>query len=92
MSVQPSLFSGGLDAIRVTKAVVPVERKRLQRQCLDILALLRQRDAWNFELAEIARKYTGRLSEIRAAGYVVSIVEHDRKSGRCLYRLVNEPK
>lgn len=65
---QPSLFTGGLGAIAVTKAAVPVNRSvhpqeapRLQRQCLDILALLRQRDAWNFELAEIARKYTGRI-------------------------------
>lgn len=88
---QPSLFTGGVEALSVTKAVPLVERKRLQRQCLDIIALLRQRDVWNFELAEIARKYTGRLSEIRSAGFVVSIVEQDRKSGRCLYRLVREP-
>jgi hypothetical protein len=92
MSVQPSLFdlaapAAPARAVPVNRSVHPAEAPRLQRQCHDILAVLRQRDASNFELAEIARKYTGRLSEIRQAGYVVRIIDRDHTTGRCVYRL-----
>ena len=65
----------------------PVERVRLNRQCLEILALLEQRVATNLELSKIALKYTGRVSELRQAGYDVECYDRDRASGVCWYRL-----
>ena len=50
------------------------EAARLSRQCRAILRRLRTSPASNIELAEIARKYTGRISDLRAAGYDVRVV------------------
>jgi len=50
------------------------DRKRLSDQCVLILQLLRERrdkGATNSELSSIAIKYTGRISEIRGAGFNV---------------------
>lgn len=87
---QPSLF-GGVPAIRVTQAVAAVERKRLSRQCDAILARLRDGDASNHTLSDIALKYTGRVSELRQAGYDIRVVARDFESGHTVYRLVSEP-
>lgn len=59
--------------IPVNASVDPVEAPRLSRQCKAILEFLRANGgrATNAELSRIALKYTGRLSEIRQAGYVV---------------------
>ncbi len=51
--------------------VRPEDRKRLRGQSEQILRRLREGPATNRELAAIAMKYTSRLSDIRAAGYVV---------------------
>jgi hypothetical protein len=63
--------------------------QRLSEQCERILALFRQRGGQGVrtaELAEIALKYTGRISEIRGAGHDV-VVSERRKDGNNLYVL-----
>ena len=64
-----------------------LERVRLNRQCLEILALLGQRPATNRELSKIALKYTGRVSELRQAGHDVECYKRDKKTGLTWYRL-----
>lgn len=81
---QPSLFP----PVPVCDPRVPSAAKpRLSRQCLAVLLRLQQGPASNRELSEIALKYTGRLSELRAAGYAVEIVEQDHATGRFVYAL-----
>ncbi len=66
----------------------PVEKGRLSRQCAEILALLFQnRRVSNKTLAGISLKYTGRISDLRKAGYDVQCVERDRTSGLSWYEV-----
>ena len=44
---------------------------RLSKQCQQILDALRRRPMTNQELSEISLKYTSRVSDLRAAGYVI---------------------
>ena len=89
---QATLFdetTPALPPIRVNASVNPVEAPRLSRQCRLILERLRANGtATNRELSEIALKYTGRLSELRQAGYDVRVVQRDHESGLNTYRLV----
>jgi hypothetical protein len=56
--------------------VRPHDVPRLSRQCRLILERLRQGRASNVELAGIALKYTGRISDLRQHGYnVVCVVD-----------------
>lgn len=68
-------------------ALQPKEAERLSRQCRAILDRLRTGPAANSELAKLALKYTSRISDLRAAGYDVRLVSHDRESGLCVYEL-----
>ncbi len=72
---QTSLFGGKHDsrpAKRVDPMNVPREDvPRLSKQCAAVLDRLRRGPATNWELAAISLKYTSRISDIRAAGYVV---------------------
>ena len=64
--------------------------KRLSDQCRTMLELFKQRGDSGVrtnELAEIALKYTGRISEIRGAGYDIFLAERDREGGNNLYIL-----
>lgn len=92
MTVQPSLFSR-VPAIQVTRAVPPVERKRLVRQARLLLERLRRGPITNREIVtELGiLNGTGRVSDLRAAGYTVTVIERDYQTGRCLYALVSEP-
>lgn len=82
---QPDLFSA---RVALPSRAVPVEaRPRLSRQNAAILARLQQGPASNHELAQIALKYTSRLSEIKKAGYAVRIVSRDHETGRVVYAL-----
>ena len=67
--------------------VTPAEEARLSDQCKAILSRLRKGPATNRELATIALKYTGRLSDLRAAGFKVEPVSHDRQTGLVTYQL-----
>ena len=64
-----------------------VDQPRLTRQCRLILERLRQGPASNRELSRLALKYTGRLSDLRRAGYVVTIVRQDHVTGEVIYEL-----
>lgn len=61
----------------------------LKGQSLAILKLLKERrsaGAYNYELAEISLKYTGRISDLRAAGWKIDC-ERVGGSRTTLYRL-----
>lgn len=68
-------------------SVTPAEAPRLSRQCQAILERLRRGRASNRELATLALKYTGRCSDLRAAGYDVRVVEENKASGLHVYAL-----
>lgn len=67
------------------------EAPRLSRQCHEIYSLLKTRTATNDELAKIARKYTSRISDIRAVinprGEDVVVLERDYQTGLVVYGL-----
>ena len=69
-------------------SVHPTEAPRLSRQCREILDRLRKGKASNKELATIALNYRARVSDIRAVGYEIVCVSHDRKSGLAVYELM----
>ena len=63
--------------------------RRLAAQCQTILTLLQERGsqgAWNSELARIALKYTGRISDLRDQGYDVRCLCENATKG--IYRYV----
>lgn len=93
MSVQPSLFSGAPDAIQVTRSLPKAERQRLSRQCVRLLNALRERPITNRAIVtELGiLNGTGRISDLRAAGYDVRIIERDHATGRVVYALRSEP-
>ena len=63
------------------------EQTRLSNQSARILARLQVGPATNRELAEISLKYTGRISDLRKAGYDVKVIERDHATGRTVYAL-----
>lgn len=66
----------------IDRADVP----RVTGQNAAILALLREkREVPNYELAEIALKYSGRVSDLRKCGYDIRVVRRD--GGTRWYRL-----
>lgn len=60
---------------------------RLSRQAIAIRDRLLQGPATNLELAQIALKYTGRISDLRACGYEIYVVAQDFETGRVIYAL-----
>jgi hypothetical protein len=73
----------------VTEAV---EAKRLSAQCRTMLDAFRAAGVdgmTNDDLARISRKYTSRISDLRAAGYEVRIIAQNFKTGLVVYRLFN---
>jgi hypothetical protein len=66
----------------------PAARPRLSRQCRLILARLRRGPATNRELAALALKYTGRISDLRKRGHDVRLLSQDHESGVAVYGLV----
>ena len=60
---------------------------RLTGQNALVLDALREGPKTNKQLAFLSLKYTSRISDIRAAGYDVYIVERNHKTGLTLYAL-----
>ena len=82
-SIQPPAVMGGVGG----------EMARLSRQCQTILTLFESRGdrgVTTSELAEIALKYSSRISDLRKAGHDVELVKRDRKGGNNLYILRSE--
>lgn len=67
---------------------VVAEKQRLRNQCERILDRLRQGMVSNHELAEIALKYSSRISELRKQGWTIRVCARDWKSGICFYELL----
>ena len=83
------LFDGPGQEAPASIPTAPVaDAPRLSRQCVAILARLRQGKANNHELARIALKYTGRLSDLRKAGHAIECFDQDHGSGAAWYRLI----
>lgn len=85
---QLSLFDAPRKIAPRDTHVETVERPRLTGQNQAILERLQRGPATNFELNQIALKYTSRLSDLRAAGYNVVVVDRDRATGRTMYQLI----
>lgn len=69
------------------KTVKPAAKQRLSKQCRTILQRLKNGPATNDELSLLARKYTGRLSDLRGAGCTITCFDQDHKTGLTHYRL-----
>lgn len=66
----------------------PAEARRLSRQCQTILDLFRcalGNKVSNWEMAAVSLKYTSRISDLRAAGYTINVVERNRETGLVVY-------
>jgi hypothetical protein len=87
--MQPSLLFGGTAHIE-TRGPADA-RPRLSRQATQVLERLQRGPASNRELSAISLKYTGRISDLRANGYVVECLSHDYKTGEAWYRLQEQP-
>lgn len=65
------------------------DKPRLAAQTLAIVERLRRGPATNDELSRMARKYTGRISDARKAGYVIDCERIG--GGLTRYRLLRQP-
>lgn len=82
--------SSQVEAKPVDPNVHPDDAPRLAGQNAAILERLRRGPATNVELSGLSLKYTGRLSDLRAAGYQI---ECERGEGGVnTYRLVNQQR
>ena len=87
---QPTLWDRPVAPVAPRDPTVPAEAKpRLSRQCHAILERLRTGPATNHELAAIALKYTGRLSDLRRAGHAIQCYDRNHRTGESRYRLLN---
>ena len=59
----------------IDPSVLDDDRPRLSRQCVEILERLKSGPATNGALSRCALKYTGRISDLRAAGYDIRIID-----------------
>lgn len=66
-------------------------RDRMRSQMVRIVELFRgQREVSNRQLAAIALKYTGRMSDLRKLGYKFEITRRDMHTGECWYTMTAE--
>jgi hypothetical protein len=77
-----------MEVLLADPTVTEAEKPRLRSQAERILARLRYSSANNVELAEISLKYTGRISDLRKAGYNVKCFAKNRRTGMCWYQLL----
>ena len=57
--------------MNLNTSIDPRDEARLGKQCEAILARLQEGPATSYELAQIALKYTSRISDLRKSGHVV---------------------
>lgn len=72
MEAQRTLFSLVHELHPTDRHVVPADKPRLSGQNAAILARLSIGSATNDELIRISRKYTSRISDLRAHGYTIT--------------------
>lgn len=72
------LFGDDFPSLTLNNSVVPEETPRLSKQCREILEKLKHGPATNRELSQISLKYTGRISDLRAPGFRIEIVERNQ--------------
>ncbi len=78
--------NGPLFNLPPASVVTQEDQVRLSRQCQQILTRLQAGPATNAQLSEISLKYTGRISDLRAAGYTIECKRGE--GGLNVYRLV----
>ena len=81
------LFGGDFPTLSLNNSVAPEEAPRLSKQCREILERLKQGPATNRDLAGLSLKYTSRVSDLRAAGFKIEVVERNHQSGLNVYEL-----
>ena len=81
------LFGGDFPTLSFNNSVAPEEAPRLSKQCREILERLKQGPATNRDLAGLSLKYTSRVSDLRAAGFKIEVVERNHQSGLNVYEL-----
>ena len=81
------LFGEDFPTISLNNSVAPEEAPRLSKQCREILERLKQGPATNRDLAGLSLKYTSRVSDLRAAGFKIEVVERNHQSGLNVYEL-----
>jgi len=86
---QPSLFNIPPTVYHLHRAEVQAEQQRTDGSKEKILARLRLGPAMNYELAQIALRYTGRLSDARIHDGATITKEH-LGGGLWEYTLVSE--
>lgn len=69
--------------------VATMEKPRLTGQNARILEMLKAGPVTNDEIAKISRKYTSRISDLRAKGYRISCSQ-DHATGISVYRLIEQ--
>jgi hypothetical protein len=75
--------------MKVNSTVNEQDEARVKSQCKAILERLRQGPATSGQLAQISLKYTGRISELRQAGYDIPKPVRQWRGG-ALYTLVQD--
>ena len=71
--------------------VIPAEIKRLSRQNLEVLELLKRGPARTDELCRITHRFSARFYDLRQAGYVIECVSEDTATGLRVFALKESP-
>lgn len=67
--------------------VSPAEAPRLSGQCKVILDMLRRGRVSNYQMSKVSIKHTSRVSDLRAAGHDIRVVERNAVTGVNWYAL-----
>lgn len=81
---QPDLLTAPVVDSHITS---PEEQSRLQTQSARILQRLREGPVTGSELLKLAPRFGARIKDLRKAGYRITLVERDYKTGRTVYAL-----
>ena len=85
---QPDLYSP-LPVLRCDQAAPAQAKKRLSRQCADILEMFRRGPVSLRQLSDRASQYNARIYELRHRhGYNIQCISHDEATGETWYALL----
>lgn len=73
----------------VTFSHSPTENARLSKQARDILAHLKRGPVSNTQLAELSKKYSSRIADLRDVGYEIECYDQNHTTGVSWYRLLS---
>ena len=67
--------------------VIPAERRRLSRQNLEVLELLKRGPARTDELCRITHRFSARFYDLKQAGFVIECIDTDTVTGLRVFAL-----